>query len=139
MDVDVIEVHTTEVVDVSQVVTSTVLIEETHPAVIEVDTTQTVIVADVQTQFIEVEVGIPGPPGPIGPAAGESMPYTKRTDFVGNNIVYKGEAAPGTVENASGWRISRITFVGEDIEELWAEGTADFNKIWSSRMSYIYS
>ena len=138
MGVDVIEVHTTEVVDVSQVVTSTVFIEETHQAVIEVDTTQTVIVADVQTQFIEVEVGIPGPPGPIGPAAGESMSYTKRTDFVGTDVVYKGEAAPGTAENVSGWRISRITFVGEDIEELWAEGTADFNKMWSQRTSYTY-
>lgn len=139
MVVDVIEVHTVEVVDVSQVVTSTVLIEETHQAVIEVDTTQTVIVADVQTQFIEVEVGIPGPPGPIGPAAGESMPYAKRIDFVGTDVVYKGEAAPGSTEDAQCWRIKKITFIGEDIKEEWAEGTINFDKIWSFRTSYIYS
>lgn len=76
--------------------------------------------------------------GPAGVSAEEEMKYAKRTDFVGTDVVYKGEAVPGTAENASGWRISRISFVGEDIEELWAEGTADFNKMWSERASYTY-
>lgn len=66
------------------------------------------------------------------------MKYDKLTDFVGSDVVYKGEAAPGTLEGATGWRISKITFVGEDITEKWADGSADFNKTWDDRASYDY-
>ena len=78
-----------------------------------------------------------GPAGP--PGIGEEVKYSKRVDFVDPGIIYKGEAAPGSTEDAQSWRIKKITFVGEDIKEEWAEGTIDFNKIWSSRTSYIYS
>ena len=77
-----------------------------------------------------------GPAGP--PGIGEEVKYSKRVDFVDPDIIYKGEAAPGSTEDAQSWRIKKITFVGEDIKEEWAEGTAEFNKVWSSRESYNY-
>ena len=77
-----------------------------------------------------------GPSGP--PGSGEIVPYSKRVDFVGLDVIYKGEALPGANENSPTWRICKITFVGEDIIEQWAEGTATFDKMWSSRLSYTY-
>lgn len=77
--------------------------------------------------------------GPSGPPGGEEMKYTKRIDFVGNNVIYKGEAAPGTLQDAPNWRIRRLTIINEDIIEEWADGTAEMNKVWSSRDTYSYS
>ena len=79
-----------------------------------------------------------GPSGPPGSTGNESMPYAKRTDFVGNDAIYKGEAEPGSSEDDTVWRISKITFVGEDATEQWAEGNASFDKMWSSRLGYNY-
>ena len=79
-----------------------------------------------------------GPAGAPGSTGNESMPYAKRTDFVGNDAIYKGEAEPGSSEDDTVWRISKITFVGEDATEQWAEGNASFDKMWSSRLNYNY-
>lgn len=79
-----------------------------------------------------------GPSGAPGSTGNESMPYAKRTDFVGNDAIYKGEAEPGSSEDDTVWRISKITFVGEDATEQWAEGNASFDKMWSSRLGYNY-
>ena len=64
-----------------------------------------------------------------------------RVDFVGDNIIYKGEAEPGTLTSASAWRIKKIEFIGadEDVETTFADGNGDFDKIWNNRLSYTYS
>lgn len=141
LDVDVVQVLVTSVVDVSQVAPQQQIeVAPSNTEVLEVLATETLIVESPKTTVIEVEVRIPGPPGPMGPSGtGENVPYTKRTDFVGDDVVYKGEAAPGSAEGAAVWRISKITFVGEDIDEKWAGGTADFDKIWTDHLSLIYS
>ena len=77
-----------------------------------------------------------GPAGP--PGAGEEMKYSKRVDFVGEQVIYKGESVPGSLETESKWRIRKITFVGEDIFETWADGDSLFNKQWSNREFYNY-
>lgn len=77
-----------------------------------------------------------GPSGP--PGLGEEMKYSKRVDFVGSTVIYKGEATPGSLIDSSNWRIRKITIINEDIQEEWAEGTANFDKMWSSRESYNY-
>ena len=140
VEITTVEVNASEVVEVSQVQAPVVEVDVVPSAAsYEVVAEQLVVVETAPSvQFIEVEVGIPGPPGPIGPAAGETMPYAKRTDFVGDDVIYKGEAEPGSSENDPVWRISKITFVGEDAAEQWGEGNANFDKAWSSRLSYNY-
>lgn len=76
--------------------------------------------------------------GPAGISAEEEVKYSKRTDFVGEDIIYRGEAIPGSNESDPVWRIWRITFAGEDVLEHWADGTAEFNKKWSDRVVYSY-
>lgn len=86
-------------------------------------------------EMIVIEVGVPGPPGPL---AGESMPYAKRTDSIGENLIYKGEAVPGSAEAAAVWRISRLSIIDDDITEKWANGNAEFINGWTERASLDY-
>lgn len=95
--------------------------------------------SEIETSQIKsVLANAQGPAGAPGSIGNESMPYAKRTDFVGNDAIYKGEAEPGSSEDDTVWRISKITFVGEDATEQWAEGNASFDKMWSSRLGYNY-
>ena len=59
--------------------------------------------------------------------------YTKLIDTVSPNLLYKGEALPGSVEGAATWRISRIEIIGEDITEKYAGGSSAFMHIWDDR------
>lgn len=140
VEVTTVEVTASEVVEVSQVQAPVVEVDVVPSAAsYEVVAEQVVVVETAPSvQFIEVEVGIQGPPGPPGPAAGETMPYAKRTDFVGDDVIYKGEAEPGSLESDPVWRISKITFVGEDATEQWAGGTANFVHVWANRTSLTY-
>jgi hypothetical protein len=68
------------------------------------------------------------------------MAYSKRTDFVGEDVIYRGEAAVGSGEGSSVWRIRKIVLAADgDVTETWAGGTATFDKIWSLRTTYNYS
>lgn len=76
----------------------------------------------------------------INTTAGESMIYTKRLDVISDTLMYKGEAAVGAVENASVWRIRRITFgLDGDVTEEWANGNTNFTNKWSDRLILTYS
>lgn len=137
VDVDVVEVQTTVVVEATPLPTTIeIVIEQGDVIAYEIQSTQ-VVEAPTVVEFIEIEVGIPGPPGPPGPGAGETVPYAKRTDFVGDTLIYKGEAAPGSLETAPVWRISRLTFVGDDVSEQWAD-TAAFTQVWTNRLALTY-
>lgn len=115
------------------------LVEVTQTETLVVDQAPSADIVELESQCIEViEMAIQGPPGPPGASAGETMPYAKRTDFVGENLIYKGEALPGSLESASVWRISRLTIIGDDIIEEWANGTAEFAAAWSERASFAY-
>jgi len=69
--------------------------------------------------------------------------YTLRQDFEGGNSpIYIGEALPGTLDAASGWRIRKITYTNNMITSItWADGNASFNKVWDDRKdgTYTYS
>jgi uncharacterized protein YdaT len=72
--------------------------------------------------------------------AGENGLYTRRIDFINDNLFYKGEALPGSSESALSWRISLVQLsLDGDLSETWANGTSDFNKAWSDRLTYIYN
>lgn len=81
-----------------------------------------------------------GPSGPVGPAgsAEEMAANDKEVDFVGTDVIYKGDAAPGSSHSAAVWRIKKLTFVGEDFSERYANGTSLYDKVWSNRASYTY-
>jgi len=64
--------------------------------------------------------------------------YNRLIDTEGQYI-YIGEALPGTATSAASWRIKRVNQqAGDDYEIIWADGTADFTKIWDNRLSLTY-
>lgn len=64
----------------------------------------------------------------------------RRTDFVGDALMYRGESAPGTAEGTAAWRIKRIEFAADgDITETFAGGNADFTNAWTERSTLTYS
>ena len=68
------------------------------------------------------------------------VPYSKRIDFITQNEIYRGEAQVGSSENSPLWRIRKIVISGDgDVTETWADGSSDFNKLWTSRLSYTYT
>ena len=68
------------------------------------------------------------------------MTLTKRVNNNGDYI-YIGEAAVGSVDSDSVWRISRtyISPIDGDIIILWANGTSNFDKVWNNHLSLSYS
>jgi hypothetical protein len=69
---------------------------------------------------------------------GTTQQYTRLVDTEGVDT-YIGEALPGSNESAPVWRIKRVTEDGDDITILWANGSAEFDKIWDDRASFTYS
>ena len=55
---------------------------------------------------------------------------------------YIGESAPGSAKGDAVWRIKRVEELtgadAGDIEILWANGTAAFDKVWDDRATYTY-
>ena len=55
-------------------------------------------------------------------------------------ITYKGEAAAGSLETATVWRISRLTFQSDgDTTVEWADGNTNYDNRWDQRLSLTYS
>jgi hypothetical protein len=54
-------------------------------------------------------------------------------------LKYIGEAQPGTTKSAAKWRIKLVDLTDDDIEIVWADGTATFTKVWDDRLSYDYT
>jgi len=75
-------------------------------------------------------------PGGV-PVNGTAEQYDRLVDVDGN-CTYVGEAEPGSAQSGSVWRIKRITETGEDLEIVWANGSAEFDKVWNDRASYSY-
>lgn len=70
----------------------------------------------------------------------EDMAYSKRIDFVGEDVIYRGEAVVGSSEGSAVWRIRKILLSSDgDVVETWAGGTAVFDKTWTNRLNYTYS
>lgn len=72
-------------------------------------------------------------------AGTNSADHTARVDFVGETIIYRGEAAPGSDEAAPVWRIRKITFGdGGDVSTVYANGNAEFAHVWADRGTLTY-
>ncbi len=117
----------------------------TEIVAISTETGTIVTVSNNDTVLVEsnnptvVVHGIMGPPGKDG-IAEEDMVYAKRIDFVTENEIIRAEAPVGTSESSASWRIRKIVIAGDnDITETWASGNANFDKIWTNRLTYTYS
>jgi len=97
---------------------------------------------DTSTILVEVEnstVILAGQPGPPGAPSEDTIMYSKRVDFNGDTLLYKGEALPGTLDSAPNWRISKVEILSDgDVITTWASGSADFSFIWDNRAGYTY-
>ena len=74
--------------------------------------------------------------------ATEEEMFALQVDFINDDLLYRGEAAPGTATSAALWRIRKITIdnSGEgDVVTTWAGDTADFDKIWDNRLGLSYT
>jgi hypothetical protein len=66
--------------------------------------------------------------------------YSKRVDFVGETIIYKGEALAGASEMSAVWRLRKLILsVDGDVQELFADGDAEFDNIWNDRAAKAYA
>jgi len=55
------------------------------------------------------------------------------------NLMYVGEAAPGSAASSAVWRIKRMSQSGDQTTIEWADGDSGFNNIWNNRASLSYS
>lgn len=86
-----------------------------------------------------VTLGTQGPQGPPG-ISEDDMAYAERTDIVSDQLIYKGQAQPGTIDSEPLWRIQRLTIgLDDDVTRQWADGDANFNKVWADRLTLNYS
>jgi hypothetical protein len=87
--------------------------------------------------------GAGGGGGPINAATSSvevrSMPIKIIIDEFSDQTTYIGEAAVGTSESASSWRIKRLTLANTITTIEWASGNALFNKKWIDRDILTYS
>lgn len=97
---------------------------------------QIVVYNTVET-FTVVSQGAPGPKGDTG-IAEALVTFSKRIEFVTDNLILRGEAAVGSLDSDSTWRIRRIIVSDENVTEAWADGTALFDKVWNNRLAYSY-
>jgi len=73
---------------------------------------------------------------------GVEVNNAQRVDEVGD-VMYIGDAIPGTIESAALWRIKRVTFIttGPDTDSLteWANGSETRDRVWDDRLTETYS
>lgn len=73
-------------------------------------------------------------------------PFKMRMDNTGGNsgteILYLGEADPSALVTEARWRIKKFTYDSgtNNVSQVdWASGNDNFDKVWNSRTSYVYS
>lgn len=97
-----------------------------------------VVLIEKPAESLILEAAKQGPAGPPGTAE-EEVPYAERTDMVGETVIYKGQANPGSSEASAVWRIKRLTITGDDVVTEWADGNANFDNVWADRATLSYA
>ena len=105
------------------------------------DDVERVVEISITKDLIETQsvvMGLMGPRGFPGASEDEKV-YSKRTDFITDELLYRGEAAPGSIESDPVWRIRKIAIsLDGDVSEEWADGNANFDNVWADRLTLIY-
>lgn len=74
----------------------------------------------------------------VGVLEDENFEVRFENDESGNTI-YVGRAAPGTADDASGWKIKKLTYTDGYLTDIkWADGSTATDKVWDSRADYTY-
>lgn len=67
------------------------------------------------------------------------LPKTQKLVDVNGTYTYIGESLPGTTVGSAQWRIKRIDESSTpDMAIIWANQSADFDKVWDNRLTYSY-
>ena len=104
-----------------------------------IQTTEEDAVVILEQEPIIIESVEQGPIGPPGPAGDEEMPYDVLVDEINDEgDLYVGRADPGSATSASVWQIYFLDNIGVDLSKRYADGSAEFNKVWDNRSSYSY-
>lgn len=74
----------------------------------------------------------------------ELRPVTRKMALLSSGqIEYLGEAAPGTLTSSSRWRIRKFEYDDGNTKpatgELWANGNAEYDKVWDDRTTYDFA
>ncbi len=65
---------------------------------------------------------------------------TKKMEYSGGQIIYLGQAQPGTLSSELGWQIQKFTYSGSDLTDVqFANGSRGFNFEYDERASYTYA
>lgn len=66
--------------------------------------------------------------------------YIAKVDYSNPNLIYVGEAVPGTNPSDQLWRIRQVSVnaILQSVSVFWANGTNSFDKIWNNRVMYTY-
>lgn len=80
---------------------------------------------------------------PLNGGGGSGNDLAKLTEMLSDTVLLVGEAAVGSTESESAWRIRRITQtptvqLGDDITIDWAGTSTAFDKKWADRLTYSY-
>lgn len=69
------------------------------------------------------------------------FPYDQKIDETDPNNVYVGVARPAdkAAANEAKWKIKKISISGAVTTIRWADGVADFQKVWDNRATYTYT
>lgn len=124
------------------VINNTITIPDASTSLTIVAPITTITVAPGSTISSIGIIGPAGPAGPMGPpSVEEEVPFAKQINFISDNLLYRGEADPGTATSAALWRVRKITIdaADSDVTETWASGTANFDKIWDNHLGFTYT
>ena len=76
-----------------------------------------------------------------GTTGGEIHSSTLRFEYdVNENVLYRGEAKAGSQTSDPVWQIQKFEYDanGNVVAVLFAEGSAEYNKVWDDRATYNY-
>lgn len=82
--------------------------------------------------------------GDLIPGSFSDMAF--RGDYTGTNLIYKGEARPGSSTSSSVWQICKLSYDGSNnlTSITWPQDSSghannDYQFIWDNRATYTYS
>jgi len=71
-----------------------------------------------------------------------NLRYLVKMDYdANNNLIFLGDAIPGSVTSAAVWRIRKMTYdANNNITDIeWADGNSEFDNAWDDRTTLSYS
>ncbi len=74
-----------------------------------------------------------------------NIDVTIRCEYVVNNMIYRGQARPGSAEADPVWQIIKLNYVGNNVvSKLYPQNSSgvassDYEFSWANRAAYVYS